>query len=155
MHWIYYSILRLHVSTYRKSSSGLSYYDNQLNDRATMTSNVIFDTVLRNKTPTAAQQYTKTHFPILQFYVNHHTAIKTPGRQPYTPSSHQNQQQAVINLTFCWPCIIMYHYNVTNLIHINFHNHFIVFWSSTCFGRQASIFRRHYTSRFWCELRAL
>jgi hypothetical protein len=24
---------------------------------------------------------------------------------------------------------------------------------STCFGRQASIFRRHYTSSFWCELR--
>jgi hypothetical protein len=52
-------------------------------------------------------------------------------------------------LIFCWPCIIMYHNNVTNLIH--FHNHFILCW----FGRQASIFRRHYTSNFWCELRAL
>jgi hypothetical protein len=30
-----------------------------------------------------------------------------------------------------------------------------VSWSSTCFGRQASIFRRHYTSSLWCELRAL
>jgi hypothetical protein len=29
-----------------------------------------------------------------------------------------------------------HHYNVTNLIHIHFHNHFIVSWSSTCFGRQ-------------------
>jgi mRNA-degrading endonuclease YafQ of YafQ-DinJ toxin-antitoxin module len=26
---------------------------------------------------------------------------------------------------------------------------------STCFGRQASVFRRHYTSTFWCELRAI
>jgi hypothetical protein len=52
------------------------------------------------------------------------------------------------NLTLCWPCNSMYHYNVTNLIHFHFHNHFIVSWSSTCFGRQASIFRRHYTSSF-------
>jgi hypothetical protein len=49
---------------------------------------------------------------------------------------------------------LYYHNNVTNVIHFHFHNHFIVSWSSTCFGRQASIFRRHYTSRFWCELRA-
>jgi hypothetical protein len=27
--------------------------------------------------------------------------------------------------------------------------------TSTCFGRQASFIRRHYTSSFWCELRAL
>jgi hypothetical protein len=54
-----------------------------------------------------------------------------------------------IHLTFCWPCIIMYHNNVTNLIHFRFHNRFIVSWSSTCFGRQASIFRRHYTSSFF------
>jgi hypothetical protein len=27
---------------------------------------------------------------------------------------------------FCWPCIIMYHNNVTNLIYFHFHNHFIV-----------------------------
>jgi hypothetical protein len=33
-----------------------TYYDNQLNDRATVTPNIIFDTVLGNKTPTAAQQ---------------------------------------------------------------------------------------------------
>jgi hypothetical protein len=26
---------------------------------------------------------------------------------------------------------------------------------STCFGHRASVFRRHYTSSFWCELRAL
>jgi hypothetical protein len=44
------------------------------------------------------------------------------------------------------------HNNVTNLIHFHFHNHFIVSWSSTCFGCQASIFRMHYTSGFWCEL---
>jgi hypothetical protein len=61
--------------------------------------------------------------------------------------------KSAYHLTFCWPCIIMYYSNVTNLIH--FHNHFIVSWSSTCFGRQASIFRRHYTNSFWCELRAL
>jgi hypothetical protein len=48
-----------------------------------------------------------------------------------------------------------HHNNVTNLIHIHFHNYVIVSWSSTCFGHQASIFRRHYTSSFWCELRAL
>jgi hypothetical protein len=59
------------------------------------------------------------------------------------------------NVTFCWPWIIMDHNNVTNLIHFHFHNHFIVSWSSTWFGRQASIFRRHYTSSFWCDLRAL
>jgi hypothetical protein len=73
--------------------------------------------------------------------------------------SSKAQYQIHINdkdtLTFCWPCIIMYHNNVTNLIHFHFHNHFIVSWYSTCFGRQASIFRRHYTSSFWCELRAL
>jgi hypothetical protein len=39
---------------------------------------------------------------------------------------------------------IRYHNNVTNLIHFHFYKHFIV--SYTCFGRQASIFRRHYTS---------
>jgi hypothetical protein len=60
-----------------------------------------------------------------------------------------------LHLTFCWPCIIMYHSNVTNLIHFHFHNHVIVSWSSTCFGHQVSIFRRHYTSSFWCELRAV
>jgi hypothetical protein len=59
------------------------------------------------------------------------------------------------NVTFCWPFIIMYYNNVSNLIHLHFHNHFIVSWSSTCFGLQASIFRRHYTSSFWCELRTL
>jgi hypothetical protein len=32
-----------------------TYYDNQLNDRATVTPNIIFDTILRNKTPTAAR----------------------------------------------------------------------------------------------------
>jgi hypothetical protein len=37
--------------------------------------------------------------------------------------------------------------NGTNLIHFHFHNHFIVYWFSTCFGRQASIFRRHYTPK--------
>jgi hypothetical protein len=51
--------------------------------------------------------------------------------------------------------LIVHHINVTNFIHFHFHNHFIVSWSSTCFGRQASIFRRHYTSSFWCELRAV
>jgi hypothetical protein len=59
------------------------------------------------------------------------------------------------NVSFCWPCIIMYHNNVTNLINFHFQSHFIVSWSSTCFGRQASIFRTHYTSSFWCELRAV
>jgi hypothetical protein len=43
---------------------------------------------------------------------------------------------------------VTHHNNVTNLIHFHFHNHFIVSWSSTCFGHQASIFRRHYTSSF-------
>jgi hypothetical protein len=41
-----------------------------------------------------------------------------------------------------------YHNNVTNLIHLHFHNHFNVSQSSTCFGRQASIFRRNYISSF-------
>jgi hypothetical protein len=56
---------------------------------------------------------------------------------------------------FCWPCIIMYHSSITNLIHFRFHKHFIVSKSSTCFGRQASIFRRHYTSSFWYKLHAV
>jgi hypothetical protein len=51
--------------------------------------------------------------------------------------------------------VVVIHNSVTNLTHFHFHNHFIVSWSSSCFGRQASIFRRHYTSSFWCELRAL
>jgi hypothetical protein len=54
--------------------------------------------------------------------------------------------------------LTVYHYvsqQRPNLIHFHFHNHFIVSWSSTCFGRQKSIFRRHYTSGFWCELRVL
>jgi ABC-type microcin C transport system permease subunit YejE len=75
-----------------------TYYDNQLNDRATVTPNIIFDTVLRNKTPTAAQQKTATHFPLIQLYVNHHTghtAVKTPDLQQRIPSSHQNQKQTV------------------------------------------------------------
>jgi hypothetical protein len=33
-----------------------TYYDNQLNDRATVTPNIIFNTILPNTTPTAAQQ---------------------------------------------------------------------------------------------------
>jgi hypothetical protein len=33
-----------------------TYYDNQLNDRATVTPKIIFYTILRNKTPTAARQ---------------------------------------------------------------------------------------------------
>jgi hypothetical protein len=31
-----------------------------------------------------------------------------------------------VNLIFCWPCIIMYHNNLTNLVHFHFHKHFIV-----------------------------
>jgi hypothetical protein len=37
--------------------------------------------------------------------------------------------QYIINLIFfifCWPCIIMYHNNVTNLIPFHYHKHFIV-----------------------------
>jgi hypothetical protein len=33
---------------------------------------------------------------------------------------------AVCFLIFCWLCIIMYHNNITNLIHFHFHKHFIV-----------------------------
>jgi hypothetical protein len=33
-----------------------AHHDNQLNDRATVTPNIIFDTIIRNKTPTAARQ---------------------------------------------------------------------------------------------------
>jgi hypothetical protein len=33
-----------------------AYNDNQLNDRATATPSIIFDTILHNKTPTAAEQ---------------------------------------------------------------------------------------------------
>jgi hypothetical protein len=33
-----------------------AYHDNQINDRATVTPNVIFDVIIRNKTPTAARQ---------------------------------------------------------------------------------------------------
>jgi hypothetical protein len=52
-------------------------------------------------------------------------------------------------LTFHSLTCHIHHNNVTNLILFHFHDHFIVSWSSTCFGRQASIFRRHYTSRFF------
>jgi hypothetical protein len=48
-----------------------------------------------------------------------------------------------------------YHNNVTNLIYLHFYDHFIVSWSSTWFGRQVSILRRHYTGIFWCELCAV
>jgi hypothetical protein len=33
-----------------------AYHDNQLNDRTTVTPNIIFDTIFRNKTPTAVRQ---------------------------------------------------------------------------------------------------
>jgi hypothetical protein len=33
-----------------------THYDNQLNDRATVTPKIIFNTILRNTTPTAARQ---------------------------------------------------------------------------------------------------
>jgi hypothetical protein len=33
-----------------------AHHDNELNDRATVTPNIIFDTIIRNKTPTAARQ---------------------------------------------------------------------------------------------------
>jgi hypothetical protein len=71
------------------------------------------------------------------------------------PQPHTLAQDELNDLTFCWPCIIMYHNNVTNLIHFHFQKHFIVSKSSTCFRRQASIFRRHYTNSFWWELRAI
>jgi hypothetical protein len=38
----------------------------------------------------------------------------------------QSPEDCIANLTFCWPCIIMYHNNVTKLIHFHFHNHFVV-----------------------------
>jgi hypothetical protein len=61
-------------------------------------------------------------------------------------NSYVNINTHIQTLIFCWPCIIMYHNNGTNLIHFHFYNHFVVSQSSTCFGRPASIFRRHYTS---------
>jgi hypothetical protein len=41
----------------------------------------------------------------------------------YTRPTNTN----ILNFIFCWPCIIMYHNNVTSLIHFHFHKHFIVF----------------------------
>jgi hypothetical protein len=37
-----------------------------------------------------------------------------------------NQRQFDKLLIFCWPCIIMYHNSLTNLIHFHFRKHFIV-----------------------------
>jgi hypothetical protein len=34
-----------------------AHHDNQLNDRATVTPNITFDTIIRKKTPTAALKY--------------------------------------------------------------------------------------------------
>jgi hypothetical protein len=39
-----------------------TYYDNQLNDKTTVTPNIILDTILRNKTPTAARQKQRLTF---------------------------------------------------------------------------------------------
>jgi hypothetical protein len=35
----------------------------------------------------------------------------------------EKQNNKHVNLMFCWPCIIIYHNNVTNLIHFHFHYH--------------------------------
>jgi hypothetical protein len=70
---------------------------------------------------------------------------------PYFRTLSQHRHDIREKLTEYKTC----HNNVTNLIHFHFHNHFIVSWSSTCVRRQASIFRSHYTSSFWCEFRAL
>jgi hypothetical protein len=49
-----------------------AYHNNQLDDRATVTPNIIFDTILCNKTPTTARQQWFT-FPYPQSYIYHHT----------------------------------------------------------------------------------
>jgi hypothetical protein len=59
----------------------------------------------------------------------HVSSRRPPSVETYKYATAPSTQKSLERfLTFCWPCIIMYHYNVTNLIHINFHNHFIVSW---------------------------
>jgi hypothetical protein len=43
----------------------------------------------------------------------------------------QGKSKHCCHSIFCWPCIITYHNNITNLIHFHFHNPFIVSQSST------------------------
>jgi hypothetical protein len=100
------------------------------------------------------------HVRVSWVYVPYNVGAMSCGHYEDTVRQYIRSTQYVkpityIHLTFCWLRIIMYHNNVTNLIHFHFHNHFIVSWSSTCFGHQVSIFRRHCTSSFWCELLAL
>jgi hypothetical protein len=55
--------------------------------------------------------------------------VNNEGALAHWGLSHQKQTSQV-RLIFCSPCIIMYHSNVTNLIHVHFHKHFIVSYSS-------------------------
>src|SRR5215475_9980227 len=48
---------------------------------------------------------------------------------------------------FCGLCIIMYHNNVTNLIHFSLSQS--LYCVLILYMFRASIFRRHYTSSFW------
>jgi hypothetical protein len=50
------------------------------------------------------------------------TLVKQSIEFPYTYQA----LKTLYNLIFCWPCIIMHHNNVTNLIHFHYHKHFIV-----------------------------
>jgi hypothetical protein len=58
-------------------------------------------------------------------------------------------------LTFCWPCILMYHNNVTNLIHFHLSQSLYCVVILYMFRVSSFRLRRHYTSSFWCELRAI
>jgi hypothetical protein len=108
----------------------------------------IMSSMMEYSTKTLGTKYLSIISKLLWDEVSH------PNRHYYYACS-KNCEETILDLTFCWPCNIMYHNNVTNLIQFKFHKHFITSQSSTCFGLQASIFKRRYTSRFWCELHAL
>jgi hypothetical protein len=72
-----------------------TYYDNQLNDRATVTPNIIFDTVLHNKSPTVNSVSLSFTPDVCQPPHRTHHKKKTSGLQQCILSSHQNQKQTV------------------------------------------------------------
>jgi hypothetical protein len=79
-------------------------------------------------------------------------------QQPFTLTSHSPLQSTFIHIGHVAPLANtphIFHNSTLRPLMAKLTEDFIVSWSSTCFGPQASIFRRHYTSRFWCELRAL
>jgi hypothetical protein len=60
-----------------------------------------------------------------------------------------------LDLSFCWPCIIMYRNNLTNLIHFHFHNNFICLDPLHVSGVKRPSSGGTTLAVSWCELCAL